>query len=160
MAVCCCACPQPSGCEGQETVTGWLEFSVAYAAFFLTHSLPVRPPLRPLLQATLGPSGFTLAYSAISLAALASLIGAAGTAPFVPPWDWAPWQIYVPLTVMLPVCVILSLAIARPNPFSFGGARTEMFDPARPGIVRVHRHRFRWPFGPPPMRCRMAIWRM
>ena len=119
---------------------GWLEFSAAYAAFFLTHSLPVRPPLRPLLQATLGPRDFMLAYSTLSLAALAWLIGAAGRSPFVPLWDWAPWQIYVPLTVMPPVCVILSLAIARPNPFSFGGARTEMFDPARLGIVRVHRH--------------------
>jgi uncharacterized membrane protein len=54
---------------------GWLEFAAAYAAayaaFFITHSLPVRPPLRPMLQTALGPRGFTLAYSALSLAALA-----------------------------------------------------------------------------------------
>jgi uncharacterized membrane protein len=119
---------------------GWLEFAVAFAVFFISHSLPVRPPLRPVLQATLGRCGFTLAYSALSLAVLAWLIMAAGRAPFVPLWDWAPWQVYVPLVTMLPVCLIVSRAIARPNPFSFGGARNERFDPDRPGIVRLHRH--------------------
>ena len=39
---------------------GWLEFAAAYAAFFITHSLPVRPPLRPMLQTALGPRGFTV----------------------------------------------------------------------------------------------------
>ena len=128
---------------------GWLEFPAAYAAFFLTHSLPIRPPLRPVLQSALGPRGFTLAYSALSLAVLVWLIGAAGRAPFVPLWDWAPWQVYVPLVAMLPVCLILSLAIARPNPFSFGGARNAIFDPAHPGIVRLHRH---------PLLLALALW--
>ena len=128
---------------------GWLEFPAAYAVFFLTHSLPIRPPLRPVLQSALGPRGFTLVYSALSLAVLVWLIGAAGRAPFVPLWDWAPWQVYVPLVAMLPVCLILSLAIARPNPFSFGGARNAIFDPAHPGIVRLHRH---------PLLLALALW--
>ena len=55
----------------------------------------------------------------------------------------------VPLVAMLPVCLILSLAIARPNPFSFGGARNATFDPARPGIVRLHRH---------PLLLALALW--
>jgi hypothetical protein len=63
--------------------------------------------------------------------------------------DWAPWQYHVVLVVMLPVCLILSLAIARPNPFSFGGARNETFDPARPGIVRLNRH---------PLLLALALW--
>ena len=128
---------------------GWLEFPAAYAVFFLTHSLPIRPPLRPVLQSALGPRGFTLVYSALSLAVLVWLIGAAGRAPFVPLWDWAPWQVYVPLVAMLPVCLILSLAIARPNQFSFGGARNAIFDPAHPGIVRLHRH---------PLLLALALW--
>lgn len=128
---------------------GWLEFAAAYSAFFITHSLPVRPPLRPMLQSALGPRGFTLAYSAVSLAALAWLIVAAGRAPFVPLWNWAPWQLYVPLVAMLPVCLILALAIARPNPFSFGGALNSKFDPARPGIVRLHCH---------PLLLALALW--
>lgn len=128
---------------------GWLEFAAAYVAFFVTHSLPVRPPLRPMLQAALGPRGFTLAYSVLSLAVLVWLIGAAGRAPFVPLWDWAPWQLYAPLLAMLPVCLILSLALAAPNPFSFGGAGNDQFDPARPGIIRLHRH---------PLLLALALW--
>jgi uncharacterized membrane protein len=127
----------------------WLEFTAAFAAFFITHSIPLRPAVRPQLQRALGPRGFTLAYSALSLAVLAWLIAAAGRAPFVQLWTWAPWQLLVPLIVMLPVCLILSLAIARPNPFSFGGARNETFDPARPGIVRLNRH---------PLLLALAMW--
>lgn len=128
---------------------GWFEFALAYAVFFLSHSLPVRPPLRPWLQARLGISGFTLAYSALSLAVLAWLIAAAGRAPVVTLWDRAPWQTHVPLAVMLPVCLILALGIARPNPFSFGGARNRQFDPARPGLVRWTRH---------PLLLALALW--
>lgn len=118
----------------------WLVFATAFAAFLLTHTIPLRPTIRSRLRQALGRRGFTLAYSALSLAALGWLIAAAGRAPHVPLWNWSPWQHFVPLVVMLPVCLILSLALARPNPFSFGGAWNESFDPARPGIVRLHRH--------------------
>ncbi|PRY83771.1 NnrU family protein [Donghicola tyrosinivorans] len=128
---------------------GWLEFVAAYAVFFASHSLPVRPSVRPWLEARLGSSGFTLAYSALSLVVLAWLIGAAGRAPHLAVWDWAPWQVHVPLTVMWPVCLILALSIARPNPFSFGGASNDRFDPTRPGIVRWSRH---------PLLLALALW--
>lgn len=127
----------------------WSEYVMAFVAFFASHAFPVRPPLRPWLVARLGQSGFTLAYSALSLAVLTWLIGAAGRAPHVPLWDWAPWQVHVPLVAMLPVCLILSCSIARPNPFSFGGAANDSFDPARPGIVRWMRH---------PLLVALAIW--
>lgn len=128
---------------------GWNEFAFAFGAFFLTHSIPIRPPLRPWAVARLGHAGFGIAYSALSLGVLAWLIAAAGRAPYVPLWDWAPWQNHVVLAVMLPVCVILSLAIARPNPFSFGGAQNDRFDPASPGIVRLTRH---------PLLLALGIW--
>lgn len=64
-------------------------------------------------------------------------------------WDWATWQVLVPLTVMGPVCLILALSVGRPNPFSFGGARNELFDSARPGIVRWSRH---------PLLLALALW--
>lgn len=127
----------------------WLAFSLAYVAFFLSHTLLVRPPLRPWLQARLGATGFTLAYSVLSLCVLVWLIGAAGRAPYVALWDWAPWQRFVPLAVMLPVCLILAQSVGRPNPFSFGGARNDRFDPARPGIVRWSRH---------PLLLALALW--
>lgn len=128
---------------------GWLEFAFAWGAFFATHSLPLRPPIRPRIQARLGPRGFTLAYSALSLAALVWLIGAAGRAPFVPLWNWASWQVHGTLAIMLPVCLILALAVGRPNPFSFGGARNERFDSKRAGIIRVIRH---------PLLVALALW--
>lgn len=128
---------------------GWSEYALAFAAFFLTHSMPIRPPLRPWLVARLGPAGFGIAYSALSLGVLAWLIGAAARAPYVPLWPWAPWQNHVVLVVMLPVCLILGLAVARPNPFSFGGARNDSFDPAHPGIVRLTRH---------PLLLALALW--
>ncbi|WP_435312569.1 NnrU family protein [Primorskyibacter sedentarius] len=128
---------------------GWLEFVAAYAVFFASHSLPVRPSVRSRFEARLGSSGFTLAYSALSLVVLAWLIGAAGRAPHVAVWDLAPWQVHVPLTVMGPVCLILALSIGRPNPFSFGGARNDQFDPARPGIIRLSHH---------PLLLVLALW--
>ena len=41
---------------------------------------------------------------------------------------------------MLPVCLILAVTVARPNPFSFGSARNDRFDPMRPGLVCWTRH--------------------
>ena len=45
--------------------------------------------------------------------------------------------------------LIVALALGRPNPFSFGGARNDRFDPARPGIVRYLRH---------PVLAALALW--
>lgn len=118
----------------------WIEFVAAWVVFFLTHSLPIRPPLRPLLQGALGQRGFLIAYSSLSLGTLGWLISATGRAPYLPLWNWEPWQTYVPLAVMLPVCLILALSVGRPNPFSFGGAQNDRFDPGYAGIVRVTRH--------------------
>ncbi|MBV2361631.1 NnrU family protein [Thalassococcus sp. CAU 1522] len=130
-------------------MTAWGEFTAAFLVFFLSHALPVRPPLRPRLETVLGRRGFTIAYSALSLAVLAWLIGAAGRAPFVPLWNWAPWQAHVPLVVMALVCVIVALAIGRPNPFSFGGSNNAAFDPQRAGLVRLSRH---------PLLLALALW--
>lgn len=127
----------------------WAEFAAAFAAFLLTHSLPIRPPLRPLLVRWLGSRGFTAAYSLLSLAVLAWLIAAAARAPYIALWSWAPWQNHLALTLMLVVCLILALSIGRPNPLSFGGAGDNRFDPDHPGIVRLMRH---------PLLMALALW--
>ncbi|RYH08938.1 NnrU family protein [Tropicimonas sp. IMCC6043] len=119
---------------------GWGEFVVAILVFLASHSLPVRPRTRGALVARLGTTGFTLAYSAISLAALGWLIVATRRAPVIPLWDWAPWQNHVTYAAMALACVIAALAIGRPNPLSFGGAHNNRFDPAAPGIVGWVRH--------------------
>lgn len=118
----------------------WAGFALAYVTFFLTHSLPIRPPLRPRLQRMLGQRGFTVCYSVLSLCVLTWLIVAAGRSPRSPLWEWAPWHNAVALVLMLLVCLILAFAAGRPNPFSFGGGNSGAFDPARPGIVRLTRH--------------------
>lgn len=130
-------------------ITGWGEFILAFAVFFLSHSFPVRPPVRPWLVARLGPHGFTLGYSILSLAVLGWVIAAAGRAPYVELWGYAPWQNHLPLAAMGVVCLILAMAIGRPNPFSFGGARNDQFDPNRAGLVRYMRH---------PLLVALAIW--
>lgn len=127
---------------------GWTEFTVAFAAFFLTHAVPVRPPVKPWLVARLGARGFTLAYSLLSAAVLVWLLSAAGRAPYLPLWDWAPWHTRAAILLMIPACIILTLTLGRPNPFSFGGPRTG-FDPDHPGLVRVMRH---------PLLVVLALW--
>jgi hypothetical protein len=50
---------------------------------------------------------------------------------------------------MGPVCQILASSIARPNPFSFGGAGNDRFDQRQPGIVR---------WSPHPLLLALALW--
>ncbi len=121
-------------------LSGWSGFALAIAFFLLSHSVPVRPRVKAALVAHLGRAGFTLAYSVLSIGALVWLIVAAWRAPFVPLWDWAPWQNYVTLTAMAAASIIAALAIGRPNPLSFGGAHNGRFDPSEPGIIGWFRH--------------------
>ncbi|MBZ0124369.1 MAG: NnrU family protein [Roseovarius sp.] len=119
---------------------GWPGFAAVFAAFFLTHSLPLRPAVRGAITARIGARGFGTAYSALSLAMLAMLIRAAGRAPFAMLWPQAPWQIHTVQAGMFVVCLIAAFGLGRPNPFSFGGLHNERFDSARAGIVRHLRH--------------------
>ena len=128
---------------------GWAIFALAFAAFFLSYSVPLRPPVRKFLEAHLGGRGFSLAYSAASLAVLVWLVAAADRAPFVPLWDWAPWQSSVTLCNMAMACLLFTACVARPNPLSFGGRGDARFDPARPGLFRVIRH---------PLLMVLALW--
>lgn len=125
----------------------WLPFALALAAFLVSHALPVRPQIKARLTAWLGPQGFTAGYSALSLGALIWVIRAAGQAPHVPVWPRTTALIHCALALMLGACVLIALAIGRPNPFSFGGAG--QFDPTRPGLTRLTRH---------PLLAALALW--
>ncbi|MGB7319268.1 MAG: NnrU family protein [Planktotalea sp.] len=118
----------------------WLAYFAVFAAFFLTHSIPTRPRVRRVLVRWFGQRGFTIAYSCLSLAMLSAVITAAARAPFVPLWDQASWHYPALQMGMFAVCLILAFSLGRTNPFSFGGAGNENFDPERPGIVRWVRH--------------------
>lgn len=61
----------------------WTEFTLALVLFFLSHAVPLRPPVRPRAEAQLGRRGFPLVYSLLSLAILVWLIVAVGRAPYV-----------------------------------------------------------------------------
>lgn len=119
---------------------GWAEFVAVFAGFFVLHSIPVRPPVRPWLVERLGPAGFGAAYSVLSLAALAALFVAADRAPHRPLWPEPPGAHWLVLAAMAAASLILAFGLARPNPLSFGGARDEAFDPRRPGLLRWIRH--------------------
>ena len=121
-------------------MSGWGPYAAAWAAFLLSHALPVRPAVKARLVARLGAVGFAVLYSAVSVAALAWLIAAAGQAPVVALWDPAPWARAAAQGAMLAACLLVAFAALAPNPLSFGGWRNARFDPARPGIVGIVRH--------------------
>ncbi|MGD9508242.1 MAG: NnrU family protein [Geminicoccaceae bacterium] len=121
-------------------MTAWVELAAAFAAFTGSHALPARPALRRRLTDLLGTRLYLLLYSAISLLLLWWLIAAAGRAPYVPLWEPAAWQVHTVMLAMAAACILVALAVGRPNPFSFGGGDPARFDPQRPGIVGLTRH--------------------
>ncbi|MEX3313953.1 NnrU family protein [Sulfitobacter sp. PS-8MA] len=127
----------------------WLGFTVIFALFFATHSIPVRPGVKARIVHQIGARNFGIGYSILSTAMLALLIWSAGQAPYVQLWPQMIWQRHLVQLGMLGVCLLIAFAIARPNPFSFGGAHDDEFDPARPGFIGVMRH---------PLLVALALW--
>lgn len=121
-------------------MSGWAAYIGAWALFLLTHAVPVRPPVKPWLVARLGPVGYGAAYSALSLGVLAGLFIAAARAPYVPLWPMPVAAHWIALATILPAVALLSLTLGRPNPFSFGGANNDQFDPQRPELMGRIRH--------------------
>ena len=128
---------------------GWTEFALAFAAFFLTLRAARPPAAAALAGGASGPRGFGLAYSALSLAVLSWLIGVASARAL---------RAALALVAMATPCAAGRHAARLPDPragdrptgsLSFGGARNEAFDPARPGVVRLTRH---------PLLLALAIW--
>jgi uncharacterized membrane protein len=128
------------------TGSGWLEMAAAFVLFLALHSLPARPAVRGRLVAALGERGYLAVYSLTSLLALAWLFSAAGRAPYVELWPFAPWQLWIPNVAMPPACLLVAFGVAAPNPLSFGGRSPECFDPDRPGIAGITRHPLLWAF--------------
>lgn len=123
---------------------GWAEFGTAFVAFMASHVVPARPGVRRRLVAALGERLYLILYAATSLGILGWLIVAAGRAPFVPLWDFALWQIWVPNIAMPLACLLAAFGVGAPNPLSFGGRNGAAFDPEAPGIAGVTRHPLLW----------------
>ncbi|RBP17234.1 putative membrane protein [Roseiarcus fermentans] len=127
---------------------GWAEFAAAWAAFLVSHALPARPAVRRRLTASLGEAGYQIVYGAVSVAAIAWLIAAAGRAPLVPLWSTEIWQMWLANLAAPLACLLVAFAVGAPNPLSFGGPAAG-FDPSRPGVVGVARH---------PLLVALALW--
>lgn len=125
------------------------EFILAFMAFLVSHRLPAHPHVRRVLTDRLGTRGFLLAYSALSILLLGWVFAAAGRAPYIPLWETGPVLAHLALLAMAAAFLLACLSVGRPNPFSFGGAHNDRFDPARPGIVRLTRH---------PLLAALALW--
>ncbi|SIT81998.1 NnrU family protein [Pontibaca methylaminivorans] len=128
---------------------GWGEFIAAFAAFFASHVIPMRPAIRSRLMARMGVRGYFMGFSALSVAVLIWLIIAAHGAPYVeilPPWRIWRWA---PVLVMPFVVALVVAGMMRVNPLSFGGVGRRPFDPADPGILGFTRH---------PMLIALLLW--
>lgn len=121
----------------------WIEFTLAMGLFMVSHRIPAALGVKDGLVRALGPRGYMIGFSLVSLALLWWLIGAAGRAPFVPLWDQQPWQRWA-VNITLPLAIALaSFGVGAANPFAFEGRRTG-FDPVRPGIVGLTRQPLLW----------------
>jgi uncharacterized membrane protein len=117
------------------TGNGWIDLTVAFTFFAVSHAVHVRPTVRQALAGRMGEGTYLLAYSL-----------AARHAPYVELWAVQKWHMWVPRLVMPTMC---QLTVSTPNPLSFGGAAPETFDPDQPGIAGVARH---------PLLLALALW--
>lgn len=119
------------------------ELVAATLLFIATHALPALGPLRTRLIGWLGRGVYLGLYSLLSIATLAWLALAFHRAPYLEIWPFAEWTRWVPLSFMLPACVLIVGGLALPNPFSLS-FRGDAFDPERPGLLAVTRHPVPW----------------
>ena len=127
-----------------ELFPGWNELILAFALFFLSHIIPVRPTIREWLIRHIGKALYLAAYSVLSIILFVWLIGAVGRAPYLTLWPLAPWQLWIPNVAMPFVCLLLAFGMAVPNPLSIASLNDESFDPDHPGIAGVTRHPVLW----------------
>lgn len=121
----------------------WLNFALALGLFLISHRLPAMLGVKARAEAALGPRGYTMVFSGVSLALLYWVIVAAGRAPYVelwPPNGWSRWLV----NIAMPLAGLLAaFGVAAPNPFAFEG-RSTGFDPDRPGIAGLTRQPLLW----------------
>lgn len=112
--------------------------------FLISHRLTNQPRFRRWAEARLGGNvGFSIAYSIVSLILLTWIIHAYQQAPTLLLWEQQPWMRWAPAFAMLPACVMLTIGMTTPNPFSIGPGKRG-YDPAHPGLLRLTRHPILW----------------
>ena len=119
------------------------QFIAALFVFLALHLVPAIPPLRAGLVEAVGRRTYLIAYSLVSLLALAWLFHATLRLDFVPLWDAAAWQAWAPL-VLTPIGLVLLVAgLLSPNPASITLRRPDL---APGAITTVTRHPVLWGF--------------
>lgn len=124
-------------------------WGLALAGAFLlaSHFGLAAPRIRPVLVDRLGEGPYRGLYSLAAFAALAWLILAYRTAPYVPVWSWSPWQNWVPL-VLMPLALLLAVGgLLGRNPTLAGQEKALTAAEPAQGLVRITRHPFLWAAG-------------
>ena len=124
---------------------GWTGFVLAWVAFLGAHVIPMLPPVRARLVATLGTRNYFIAFGSMSVLLLWLLILATNAAPLVPLAAQMPWQRWLVNLAMPPAILLTVYGLRAPNPFGLG-RKGAGFDPERPGIVGITRHPLMWAF--------------
>lgn len=75
--------------------------------------IPVRPVAREWLVSHMGEAAYLVTYSILSILVFGWLIVATSRAPYLPLWQAALWQAWIPNTVTPFVCLLLALAATR-----------------------------------------------
>ena len=119
------------------------QFLLALALFLALHMLPAIPHLRARLVGAMGRRAYLVVYSLVSLLALGWLFHTALQLDFVPLWDPAPWQAWLPL-LLTPIGLVFLLAgLTSPNPASITLRKPDLTLGA---ITTVTRHPVLWGF--------------
>lgn len=124
-------------------------WGLALAAAFLlgTHFGISSSRLRPALVDRIGEGAYLGLYSLVSLVAFGWFVAAYAAVPFVPLWDWAPWQGWVPLALLPPALLFVVGSLTAPNPTLVGMDKAlTAAEPAR-GLLRITRHPLMWGIG-------------
>ena len=119
------------------------QFIAALLVFLGLHMVPAIPALRTRLIAAMGRRIYLIVYSLVSLLALGWLFHAAMRLDFVPLWEPAPWQAWLPL-VLTPLGLFFLVAgLLSPNPASISLRKPDL---APGAITTITRHPVLWGF--------------
>jgi uncharacterized membrane protein len=125
-------------------MTGSLPALVAAAVFFVaSHFTLSHPLLRDAIVGGLGEKPFRALHGVVDLAALAWLILAYTSAPYVELWPPVMASRYVPLAIMPIVTILLVCGLTTRNPTAMYWEKPGEGDPV-PGILKVTRHPVMW----------------
>jgi uncharacterized membrane protein len=124
-------------------------FDVALAAAFLlaTHFGISSTGLRDSIVEKLGEQPYRGLYSLIAFAAFAWLVMAWRDAPYLPLWERAAWQYWIPIAVMPLALLFVVGGLTVRNPNAVGQEKAlHSAEPAQ-GLLRVTRNPFLWGVG-------------